>query len=92
MGENKSDRIRNLMAQHPTAAVNEIAAMVPCRPEYVRLVRDRAGGQRPCDVAWIKANPDVRRRINREAQHRFHHEGGGRLYKKLWRQRRVGKS
>lgn len=67
---NKSALIRKLLLDHPAASVPEIAAMVPCMPEYVRVVRSRKGGVRPCDVQWAKKNPEAVRQRAREYHRR----------------------
>lgn len=57
----KAARIRELYAQGLRhTAISEI---VGCSIAYVEAVRQRGkkGSPRPCDIAWVKANPERRK-------------------------------
>lgn len=42
--KDKSERIRELFANRPDLSVAEVAASIPCKPGYVRVVRSRGDG------------------------------------------------
>ena len=71
---NKSALIRQLL-EDSSLTRYDIAAIADCLPQYVSVVRARAGGERPCDIAWREANRDRRDKINRRAARKYYWRG-----------------